>query len=103
MSSIAYRDILKRLMKPGGYLVLAGILTGEYCEVRKKFDSTVVGKTESQMKAYWARLIFTGKAVPLKELANDQEIITLVEKNPSTIGYIDNANVTNKVKVLFTF
>lgn len=72
-------------------------------EIREMFDSSVVGKTPSQMKTYWSKLVFTGKAIPIKQMSSDQEVIELVMKNPSTIGYIDEANVTDAVKVVMRF
>ncbi|WP_075184821.1 hypothetical protein [Teredinibacter haidensis] len=87
---------------PGGSLALALNQT-EGSDIRKAFDSGVIGKSESQMKSYWAKLVFTGKAVPLKELASDQEVVELVSKNPSTIGYIDARSVTDAVKVVHRF
>lgn len=72
-------------------------------EIREAFDDQVIGKTPSQMKSYWAKLLFTGKAVPIKQMSTDQEVIELVRKNPSTIGYIDEANLTDAVKVIMSF
>lgn len=75
----------------------------EALPIRSAFDNNVVGKTDSQMKSYWAKLVFTGKAVPIKQLASDQEILELVAKNPSTIGYIDASSVDSSVKVVSQF
>jgi len=36
---------------------------------REAFSSTVLGKSSSQLKAYWSRLIFTGKGTPPKNPA----------------------------------
>jgi len=70
---------------------------------RVNFDSSVVGKTEAQMKSYWAKLIFTGKEAPLREFGGDPEIMELVAKNPSTIGYIEESSVNDSVKVIHKF
>jgi ABC-type phosphate transport system substrate-binding protein len=70
---------------------------------RKAFEEKIVGKSESQMKAYWSQLIFSGKAMPLKEMSDDAEVIELVGKNPSAVGYVDSSSVNESVKVLFTF
>lgn len=69
-------------------------------QVRQSFDSEVLGRTSSQVSAYWSKLVFTGKGIPPKEVANDAEVIELVSQNPSVIGYIDSASVTDAVKVL---
>jgi hypothetical protein len=41
---------------------------------RKEFNNKVLRKTDSQLKAYWSKLIFTGKGQPPKELASVNEI-----------------------------
>lgn len=70
---------------------------------RITFGETVLDKSESQMKAYWAKLMFSGKGTPPKEVATDAEVLELVAKNPSIIGYIDASSVTEKVKVVHQF
>lgn len=72
-------------------------------EARKAFDKNVLGKSESQMKSYWAKLVFTGKATPLKQATSDDEILELVSKNPSAIGYIDTSKANDSVKIVHTF
>lgn len=75
----------------------------EESAIRVTFDSRINGKSEAQMKSYWAKLIFTGKAIPVKQLGSDQEILEFVANHPGAIGYIDAANVDDSVKVLFSF
>ena len=47
---------------------------------REAFSSTVLGKSASQLKAYWSRLIFTGKGTPPKESGDDAAVKDLVAK-----------------------
>lgn len=68
--------------------------------VRTDFDENVLGRSSSQVSAYWSKLVFTGKGVPPKEVANDAEVIELVSKNPSAIGYVDSASLNDAVKAL---
>lgn len=56
--------------------------------VRADFSSKLLKKSSSQLKAYWSKLIFTGKGSPPKQVASDAEVIDLVSKNPSLIGYV---------------
>jgi len=58
----------------------------------------LLGRSSSQVSAYWSKLVFTGKGIPPKEVSNDAQVIDLVAKNPSVIGYIDKASVTDAVK-----
>jgi len=67
------------------------------------FNQKVLNKSNSQIKAYWSKLVFTGKGTPPKELGSDAEIVELVSQNPNVIGYVSKASVSDKVKVLATF
>lgn len=70
---------------------------------REAFNGTVLGKSSSQLKAYWSRLIFTGKGTPPKESGNDAAVKDLVAKNPNLIGYVDSSVVDGSVKVVYKF
>lgn len=72
-------------------------------DVKNQFDKKVLSKSASQLKAYWSKLLFTGKGQPPKEMMNDKEVISLVSSNPNIIGYIDAKSVDNSVKVVATF
>lgn len=71
--------------------------------VAKAFTQNVVGKSSSQFKAYWSKLIFTGKGTPPDPLSSDQAVIDFVASNPLGIGYIDSGKVTDAVKVIGKF
>lgn len=75
----------------------------ESAPARADFDSKVLGKSSSQMKAYWSKLVFTGKGTPPKELASDTDVKAAVAADPSAIGYIDAAAVDASVKVVGKF
>lgn len=70
---------------------------------REAFNSTVLGKSASQLKSYWSRLIFTGKGTPPKQSGNDAAVKQLVANNPNIIGYIDSSAVDDSVKVVHKF
>lgn len=67
------------------------------------FNEKILNKTGSQMKAYWSKLVFTGKGTPPQELLTDKEVIDLVSQNPSMIGYVKQESVTAAVKVVASF
>ncbi len=69
----------------------------------EEFNSKVLKKSASQLKAYWAKLVFTGKGTPPKELSNDADVLAQVAANPNMIGYVDAAAVDGSVKVVGTF
>lgn len=81
---------------------LVGVDLPDGNPARDAFYHKVTGKDGAQLKAYWAKLVFTGKAQPLKEFASDAEVKKFVAGNPTGIGYIDKAAVDGTVKVLLT-
>lgn len=87
---------------PGGAQAVP-INQKEGADIRSAFDENVLGKSSSQIKAYWSKLMFTGKGTPPKEVDTDAEMKELVAGNPSLIGYIDATQADGSVKVLFTF
>jgi ABC-type phosphate transport system substrate-binding protein len=69
--------------------------------VKDEFYNKVVGKSPSQLKAYWAKLVFTGEGVPPKEYAGDKAVKDRVAATPGAIGYVNDDSVDKSVKVLF--
>jgi ABC-type phosphate transport system substrate-binding protein len=74
----------------------------ESSAVREQFYSKVAGKSGSQVKAAWSRLVFSGKATPPKEIATSAEVKKMVANNANAIGYIEKSAVDASVKVLLT-
>ena len=70
---------------------------------RNVFEEKVLNKKASQVKAYWSKLMFSGKGKPPKELTSDKEILAFVAANPGAIGYVAEGNVDSTVKVVKTF
>lgn len=69
----------------------------------KEFNSKVVGKSGSQLNAYWSKLVFTGKGTPPEKLASDQAVLDFVAANAGAIGYVDASKVSGNVKVAAKF
>ncbi|WP_374438609.1 hypothetical protein [Inhella sp.] len=69
---------------------------------RDQFYAKGAGKSASQVKATWARLAFSGKATPPKELANAAEVKKFVGAHADAVGYIEKAAVDGSVKVVLT-
>jgi len=70
--------------------------------VRNQFDEKILGKSSGQLKAYWSKLVFTGKGTPPLEFSNSAEAVAKVATDPSAIAYVDKSAVTGAVKVAFT-
>lgn len=74
----------------------------EASATRETFYTKVAGKSGSQVKAAWSRLVFSGKATPPKELASSAEVKKMVAANPNAVGYIEKSAVDASVKVLLS-
>lgn len=72
----------------------------ETSELRKNFYSKVTDKTPAQVKAIWARLVFSGKSSPPKEAPSSADVKKLLASNPDALGYIEKSAVDSSVKVL---
>lgn len=70
--------------------------------VHDQFYSKATGKTSAQVKATWARLTFSGKATPPKELGSSADVKKFVASNPDAIGYIEKSAVDGSVKAVLT-
>src|ERR1035437_7037148 len=79
---------------------LAGVDLPEGNAVREAFYHKVTGKDGPQLKSYWAKLVFTGKAQPLKEFSSDVDVKKFVALSPNGIGYIDKSAVDGSVRVV---
>src|SRR6202167_4967235 len=69
--------------------------------VRDEFYGKVVGKTAAQIKAYWSKIIFTGRGQPPPSVSNSIEMKKRISENPAAIGYIDRSLVDDSVTVVF--
>lgn len=70
---------------------------------RTEFEKKVLKKSANQVKAYWSKLVFSGKGKPLKEIGSDADVLKHVAENPNAIGYVDAGSVNGSVKVIKTF
>lgn len=69
-------------------------------EIRSDFYKKVVDKPESRLKAYWARLMFTGKGRPPKAIGDDEAVKAFIAEHENALGYVDIKSVDRSVKVL---
>jgi len=71
-------------------------------QITNLFNKKVLNKSSSQLKAYWSKLVFTGKGTPPKSVNNDQQVMELVTNNPNFIGFISSDALDDSVKVIAT-
>jgi ABC-type phosphate transport system substrate-binding protein len=68
---------------------------------RSDFYYGITGKPVAAINAYWARLLFTGRASPPKPVADNSAMLDLIEKNPMAIGYLDERYLNEHVTVVY--
>jgi hypothetical protein len=74
----------------------------ESAAARADFYKKVAGKDSAQVKALWARLVFTGKMQPPKEVASSGDALKYVAGNDKGIAYVEKSAVDSSVKVVLT-
>lgn len=72
----------------------------EESPLREKFYAQFTGKSPAQVKAHWAKIIFTGRGQPPRQVAGSAEAKKFVAENPNAIAYIDERLVDPSVRVL---
>ena len=68
--------------------------------LRDAFYRRVAERSPALMKAYWSKMVFTGRGQPPRELHNSAAVRRMVAGNPAMIGYIDRAALDASVKAL---
>lgn len=68
--------------------------------VRDEFYEKVVGKDTTQVRAYWAKRIFTGKGSPPDTKLDERAVIRWVSEAPGRIGYVSPEAVNDTVRIL---
>lgn len=82
----------------GGAVALADL--PESADLRGKFYEKATGRSVAQIKALWARITFTGKGTPPKELKSEADVKAFVASDPKGIGYVDASAVDGSVKAV---
>ena len=67
---------------------------------RAAFAGDIVGKSPASLKSLWTQNMFTGKAVPPKQAASDDDVKKAVSANKNAIGYIKASAADDSVKVV---
>lgn len=68
---------------------------------RARFYEQLTSKSMAEINAYWARLMFSGRASPPTQVRNQEEALLMVIDNRSALTYIERSKVTPQVKVVF--
>lgn len=81
---------------------LAPVDLKEPAALRNEFYQKVAGKDAAQVKAIWARLVFSGKQQPPKQLDSVAQVVKQVAGSENAIGYVDSSAVDGSVKAVLT-
>ena len=79
----------------------APIDQAEGSAARNEFYDKIVGKTAAQIKAYWSKIIFTGRGQPPPTVSSSLEMKKRISENPAAIGYLDRSMVEDSLRVVF--
>ena len=64
------------------------------------FYHLLINKDLSDVEAYWARLIFSGRVSPPRTVVSLKEVVENVAREPNVIGYVDRSIVDNRVRII---
>jgi len=89
----------KTSVAPGGEPIVP-IDQAEGSPLRDEFYARYAGKSAAQIKAYWSKIIFTGRGYPPSTVPDSVAVKKQIVENPHAIGYIDQSLVDDSVRVL---
>lgn len=69
--------------------------------LRERFYEALTQRPLAQINAYWARLMFSGRATPPRMLPDTASILQAVSQNRDAIGYVEDDKLNTAVRVLF--
>lgn len=71
--------------------------------VRALFYQQLVGKSLSEINAYWARLVFSGKTRPPQSSLSTDEAVKRVSHQLAALTYLPREQVDGRVRIVFSF
>ncbi len=66
---------------------------------KARFYRDLIDKELPEVNSYWARLTFSGRGTPPRQVNSISEVIETVATNKGAIGYIPRANIDRRVRV----
>jgi ABC-type phosphate transport system substrate-binding protein len=72
-------------------------------QLKNDFYLQLVNKNEQKINAYWARLLFSGRAKPPIVASSIADALDKLHTSQYSIGYIPEEELTDAVKVVYRF
>jgi len=71
-------------------------------QLQSMFNKSALRKADSQVKAAWSRLQFSGRAKPPVEFYNPIDVVKFVADNRNAIGYVRLSEIGAGVKPVYS-
>ena len=68
--------------------------------VRDQFYAHYAGRSPAELKAYWSKLIFTGKSQPPREAGSLEKLRHALYMNPYAIGYMRRSEIDGSLRIV---
>lgn len=72
----------------------------EGSDARDEFYMHYAAQSPAQLKAYWSKLIFTGKAQPPRQAGSIDKLRKALTDNPHAIGYLQRHEVDTYLRIV---
>lgn len=69
-------------------------------QARTDFYTGYLGRSASEIKAHWSKVIFTGRGSPPRAVADTDQLRRLIASGPSYIGYLDRSAVDRSLEIV---
>ena len=74
---------------------------GEGSILRDRFYQEVLERSPAQVRAHWARLLFTGRGSPPRSVDSLDEVLLAMKQNPQSIAYLPRRVLTPALAVVY--
>jgi len=72
-------------------------------EYKEAFYHHITNKNSVQLRSYWTRLIFTGKALPPKQFTSKQELFQQIEEKKDIVTYLPLKEIPADTHIIYSF
>ncbi len=73
----------------------------EESSLRNQFYRQLIDKSVAEVNAFWARLLFTGRAKPPKIFEDNDELFNVLVDDTQAIAYINEQDLRDNMKIVY--